>query len=183
MKKFLILSLFIIISCGPTEEEIQTQINDALEQQRIENEKTTEEAIASALEIAQEENQKATEKAVEEAVFQATSTTTTVKVADRRLSLAYTSCDLLGVKGASHSVDSQSLYLDGTGDEDYLNTDVTFDDISCVISVLDVPQPIITRINNTNSQMGLVEDSFAGIYISWTYHPDNGLDLYFKLEE
>jgi hypothetical protein len=31
--------------------------------------------------------------------------------------------------------------------------------------------------------MGLVEDSFAGIYISWTYHPDNGLDLYFKLEE
>jgi hypothetical protein len=183
MKKFLILSLFIIISCGPTEEEIQTQINDALEQQRIENEKTTEEAIASALEIAQEENQKATEKAVEEAVFQATSTTTTVKEVDGRLTAAALECDLIFIKGADFSADSQSLYLDGTGDEDYLNTDVTIDDISCVISVLDVPQPIITRINNTNSQMGLVEDSFAGIYISWTYHPDNGLDLYFKLEE
>jgi hypothetical protein len=183
MKKYLIFSLLLIVACGPTEEEIQNQINDALENQRIENEKSTELAVNEALKIAQEENQLATEKAVEDAVFQATSTTTTVKEVDRRLSLAYTSCDLLSVKGASHSLESQSIYLDGTGEDDYLNTDVTIDDISCVIYELDVPQPIITRINNTTSLMGLVEDSFAGIYISWTYHPDNGLDLYFKLEE
>ena len=145
MKKVIALLLVFIVACGPSEEQIQSQIDNALEQQRIENEKTTEQAVANALKIAQEENQIATEKAVEDAVFQATSTTTTVKVADRRLSLAYTSCDLLSYRGASHSVESQSLYLDGKGDEDFLNTDVTIDDISCVISVLDVPQPIITE--------------------------------------
>jgi len=100
MKNYLIFSLLLIVACGPTEEEIQNQINDALENQRIENEKSTELAVNEALKIAQEENQLATEKAVEEAVFQATSTTTTVKVADRRLSLAYTSCDLLSYRGA-----------------------------------------------------------------------------------
>lgn len=183
MKKIFIPLIILFVSCGPSEEQIQSQIDNALEQQRIENEKTTEQAVANALEIAKKENQIATEKAVEDAVFQATSTTTTVKEVDQRLSLAFTRCELLSVKGADFSFESQSLYLDGTGDEDYLNTDVTIEDISCVISVLDVPQPIITRINNTNSTMGLVEDSFAGIYISWSYHPDNGIDLYFKLEE
>jgi hypothetical protein len=31
--------------------------------------------------------------------------------------------------------------------------------------------------------MGLVEDDFEGIYLSWTYHPDNGLDIYFKIQK
>ena len=183
LKKLTILLLITFITCGPSEEEIQSQIDIALEQQSADNQIATEQAVASALEAAKIENEKLTQEAVEEAVFQATSTTTTIKETDPRLALAYTTCSLIGVKGAVFSLESQSLYLDGTGDDDYTSTDVTLTDIICVIGELDVPTPIVSRINNTNSTMGLVEDEFDGINISWTYHPDNGLDIYFKIED
>ena len=94
MKKLSILLLIMFVSCGPSDEEIQSRIDDALEKQRIEN-----------------------EKAIEEAVFQATSTT--AKPVDNRLYDALFSCNMLNISGVELEDDYQSLYLDGEGEEDY----------------------------------------------------------------
>ena len=154
--------LILFVACGPSEEEVQDRIDYALEQQEIKHER-------------------AIKKAVDDAVFQATSTT--LKPKDNRFENTIKYCNLGtgSYDGVTLSENGDSLYLDGDGDEDRTNLKV--ENILCVLTQLETPQTIITRMSNTNSTMGLLEDNFEGIKVSWTYHPDNGLDIYFKLEK
>jgi hypothetical protein len=36
-------------------------------------------------------------------------------------------------------------------------------------------------MTRTTALMGAIDDEWDGITISWTYHPDNGLDCYFEI--
>ena len=129
-------------------------------------------------------HERANKKAVDDAVFQATITTTTLKPKDNRFEDSIKYCNLeIGSfdDGVTLSDNGDSLYLDGDGDEN--RTILKVENILCVLNQLETPQTIITRMSNTNSTMGLLEDNFDGIKVSWTYHPDNGLDIYFKLEK
>ena len=119
MKKLSILLLIMFVSCGPSDEEIQSRIDDALEKQRIEN-----------------------EKAIEEAVFQATSTT--AKPVDNRLYDALFSCNMLNISGVELEDDYQSLYLDGEGEEDYYG--VSIDNFQCFFRELDIAKSLVDRI-------------------------------------
>ena len=153
MYKYIFLLVIFLFACGPSEDEIQTRIDQA----------------------------------VEEAVFLATSTTTTLPSDDLRLSNALDICKLTftNQKGVDLSSDNQTLYLDGLGQDEFKGSTpvVTAKEIYCVLDALEAPEAILKRIGNTNFQMGLVEDDFGGIYLSWTYHPDNGLDIYFKIQK
>ena len=154
--------LILFVACGPSEEEVQDRIDYALEQQEYKHEREIKKAVADA-------------------VFQATSTT--LKPKDNRFenSIKYCNLGTGSYSGVTLSENGDSLYLNGDGDED--RTTLKVENILCVLTQLETPQTIITRMSNTNSTMGLLEDNFEGIKVSWTYHPDNGLDIYFRLEK
>ena len=76
--------------------------------------------------------------------------------------------------------DWNSLYLDGEGNE---SSGMEITHIACVLFAIDTPDPTISRIDSTNSLMGQQEATFNGLNLLWTYHPDNGLDIYIELVE
>lgn len=103
----------------------------------------------------------------------------TLLLPDSRFSSAVSECDLdTGVYVLAD--DGQGLYLGGHGEESW---GMSYGDISCVIDFLDVPMSVQTRMENTNSLMGIQEASFNGIKVQWFYHPNYGFDLYFEIEE
>lgn len=71
-------------------------------------------------------------------------------------------------------VDEAGLFIDGRGEE---SPGATVEEIACVLFVLDTPGSVISRIDATNSLMGVQEASFRGLKMAWTYHPNNGLDI------
>ncbi|PPG51986.1 hypothetical protein C5C24_05770 [Rathayibacter sp. AY2B3] len=50
-------------------------------------------------------------------------------------------------------------------------------DVACVLSEVDVPDSVLTRIDSTRALDGRQEASWDDLDASWGYHPDNGLDL------
>jgi hypothetical protein len=61
-------------------------------------------------------------------------------------------------------IDTGSEYGDPTG---YL----------CVIEELDVPSSITAQMDRTTAMMGVQEAEDDGIEFSWSYHPDNGVNM------
>ncbi len=45
------------------------------------------------------------------------------------------------------------------------------------MSELDVPSAILGQVSRTNSLMRVQDASFDGLDLSWSYHPDKGLDM------
>lgn len=75
--------------------------------------------------------------------------------------------------------DGRAMYLDGEGDESG-GMNVFFQ--VCILRELDVPDSVFDRISNTNSSMGVQEASWDNFEMSWTYHPDNGLNVSVELK-
>jgi hypothetical protein len=76
--------------------------------------------------------------------------------------------------GITVSDGGKSLIINGTGEESY---GATIYDTVCVLTEVKVPSYIISNMETTNSLMGRQSDTFDGIDVSWSYHPDNGLDI------
>jgi hypothetical protein len=88
------------------------------------------------------------------------------------LSDAVNSCK---VGGQVHlAEDHKSLTFDGSPNDDYVG-------LRCILTALKAPSTILDRMSNTTALMGSVSGNWSGISVSWTYHPDNGLDCYFEL--
>lgn len=47
----------------------------------------------------------------------------------------------------------------------------------CVMSELDTPQSITAQISRTTAMMGVQDGDHDGLHYSWSYHPDNGMNL------
>lgn len=47
----------------------------------------------------------------------------------------------------------------------------------CVLDELDVPDSVTSKVEATTSMDGRQADSWDGFDLSWTYHPDNGLEI------
>ncbi len=47
----------------------------------------------------------------------------------------------------------------------------------CIFSGLDTPSSIMSAVQNTNSLMGMQQADDGDLHYSWSYHPDNGLNL------
>ena len=99
--------------------------------------------------------------------------------ADARLKEALTLCEALDASGITFAEDGQSLNFDDKGEEDLFGGE--FSDLTCIIEELSAPSTVMARMLQTTSSMGVQEAEWDGISISWTYHPDRGLDANFEI--
>ena len=58
-----------------------------------------------------------------------------------------------------------------------------FSEIRCVLRELDIPDSLLSRMTNTTSLMGIVEGQWDVYKAEWTYHPDNGLNVFVTLRD
>ncbi|WP_143447450.1 hypothetical protein [Kineosporia sp. R_H_3] len=70
-----------------------------------------------------------------------------------------------------------SLTLDGHGEDDLPGVGLTTDQIGCVASELRVTDAVVAQMDSTTAMQGRQNATWDGFEASWTYHPDNGLDL------
>jgi len=99
--------------------------------------------------------------------------------ADARFMDALTLCEAIDASGITLAEDGQSLNFNGKGKDDFFGGD--FSDLKCIIEELSAPSTVIDRMLRTSSLMGVQDAEWDGISISWTYHPDNGLDTIFEI--
>lgn len=89
---------------------------------------------------------------------------------------ALSSCGLSETSaGVSVDAGGKTVYFDGTGEEDFGGID--YASVQCVLEKLNAPTSIFERIGSTSALQGVVEGDWANFHASWTYHPNNGLDL------
>ncbi|GAA2155701.1 MULTISPECIES: FAD-dependent oxidoreductase [Glycomyces] len=53
----------------------------------------------------------------------------------------------------------------------------TFTQFDCIVEELGIPDSVLDRIENTRALDGYQDASFAEYAASWTYHPDDGLNM------
>lgn len=102
-----------------------------------------------------------------------------VSMAPTKLELAVESCSLERNLYLTLDSDGKGLYLDGDGDE---NPGMNISEIACVLSYLEVPGSILSRMDNTTALMGQQSGSWDGISVLWSYHPSNGIDISLDLD-
>lgn len=90
---------------------------------------------------------------------------------ETRLQLAYNTCEAGNLADEDHT-----LVIDMAGEE-YGTGDASFSDVSCVLTELSAPESVIARMNSTRALDGMQSATWDGFEASWTYHPDDGLDL------
>jgi hypothetical protein len=73
----------------------------------------------------------------------------------------------------------ETLMLDGAGEDDYPSSSSThsMEEITCILGELDTPASIIAKMNSTRALDGMQTDSDGTFEYTWTFHPDNGIDI------
>lgn len=67
-----------------------------------------------------------------------------------------------------------SLTFDMKGEEQLSGARIT--DIYCVLAELDVPTSVVSHMDQTTSMDGRQSESWENLEVSWSYHPDRGMD-------
>jgi hypothetical protein len=49
--------------------------------------------------------------------------------------------------------------------------------MDCVLDELGTPQSILAQLGNTTAMMGTQQADHDGVHYSWSYHPDNGVNM------
>lgn len=91
-----------------------------------------------------------------------------------KFKLAYSKCSS---SGTSLSSDGKSIIVDSQDQYDYKS----LADILIIINELALPSSLAKEMSSTNSLMGRLSETYGDIQVSWSYHPDNGLDVVFRL--
>jgi hypothetical protein len=71
----------------------------------------------------------------------------------------------------------RTLTIDMTGGADERGSAYTAADATCVLDELQTPTSIITLMETTRAIDGRQTDEWDGLTATWSYHPDNGLDI------
>jgi hypothetical protein len=72
--------------------------------------------------------------------------------------------------------DDHTLVVDMAGEESGTGT-ATIDDIVCVLGELETPQAVVAQMESTRALDGMQSTTWSTYKATWTYHPDDGLDL------
>lgn len=72
--------------------------------------------------------------------------------------------------------DDTTLVLDMEGD-DLGSGDLSFSDIACVLDQLGAPSYVTEAMERTRALDGVQRETWDQYEASWTYHPDQGLDI------
>jgi hypothetical protein len=70
--------------------------------------------------------------------------------------------------------EGSSLTLIGEGEE---SSGASIYDIVCVLAELDMPDSVASQIERTTAMMGVQQAAWGDFEASWSYHPDNGLNM------
>lgn len=101
-----------------------------------------------------------------------TPTSTTVKTSTA-LQVAARACIYQGIEVLD---DGAALYFDMEGEDSDSGTG-TWDDYECLLDELGAPESLAMKMGDTSANDGKQTDEFDGFEITWSYHPDNGLDF------
>lgn len=83
-------------------------------------------------------------------------------------------CAAVDTTGVEVMDKGRSLNLRTAGEESEGTDFVT---VGCVLTELDAPDSLTTRLGSTRALDGTQSGEWAGFTASWTYHPDNGLNV------
>lgn len=72
--------------------------------------------------------------------------------------------------------DNHTLIVDMEG-EDLGSGTATIDDVLCVLGELEAPQSVLAQMESTRALDGMQSATWSTYKATWTYHPDDGLDL------
>ncbi len=87
---------------------------------------------------------------------------------------AVDTCGLASTAGIDLGDEGRSITFDMKGEEDLTGADIT--DLACLFAALDMPSSISSHIDQTTSMDGRQSETWDAITVSWSYHPDRGLD-------
>lgn len=77
--------------------------------------------------------------------------------------------------GVSVSDNGTTLTVDMMGDEDYSGASLS--NVECIVSQVNTPEYIKESMWATRALDGRQQDEFDGVSVSWSYHPDSGIDI------
>ena len=88
---------------------------------------------------------------------------------------AYDTCGTSS--GVSLSDNGTTISVDTMGEEDW--SGATYSDLVCIIDAVGTPSYINENIMSTRALDGRQTQEFDGIEVSYSYHPDSGMDIVF----
>lgn len=100
-------------------------------------------------------------------------TPTPTPTADTRLADAVAACGT--PPGIALGDNDHSMTIDVKGKEDL--TGATYEAQQCILRSLAAPSNVLSHLGQTTSMDGRQTETWDGITISWSYHPDRGADM------
>lgn len=97
-------------------------------------------------------------------------------VAVMPLKSAITKCSASNADGVEEGDEGKSLTITGYG----LLRGPTSAQFECLTDALDMPDSVRSRISATRALDGRQTAAWDGLSVSWTYHPDSGLNMVFE---
>lgn len=94
---------------------------------------------------------------------------------DTVLDVAAGECSVAGIGDGGRSL---TLNMEG---DDYGSGELAHADVMCVLGELEVPDVVLDKMGATRSLDGRQSDEWGDVEASWSYHPDNGLDVILEL--
>lgn len=88
---------------------------------------------------------------------------------------AYDSCGT--PSGVSVSDNGTTISVDTMGEEDY--SGATYGDLVCIIGAVGTPTYVNDGIMSVRAMDGRQTQEFDGIVVSYSYHPNSGMDIVF----
>ncbi|QJW36463.1 hypothetical protein [Cellulosimicrobium protaetiae] len=74
----------------------------------------------------------------------------------------------------------RTLTVDHKGDDDFEGA--SSEDLFCIVGALDTPSSVTSHMEQTTSMDGRQTESWDNVTVSWSYHPDRGMDSVFTVE-
>jgi hypothetical protein len=83
-------------------------------------------------------------------------------------------CNVTGNEWITVGDNGNSISMKSSGDE---SDGADIADIACVLTALNTPDSVISEIDSTRALDGRPSAQWGVYRASWSYHPDNGLDI------
>lgn len=87
---------------------------------------------------------------------------------------AVEACDIAYTPGITLGDEGTSITFDMRGEDETSGADYV--EIACLFAELDIPSAVTSHIDQTTSMDGRQTETWDNLTVSWSYHPDRGLD-------
>ncbi|WP_146238779.1 hypothetical protein [Arthrobacter livingstonensis] len=94
--------------------------------------------------------------------------------ASNRIDDSVKACSAEGSEGVTVMDKGRSLDMKSSGGD---STGTSITTVVCILNELGAPESLFSRIDSTRALDGTREAAWDGYTASWTYHPDNGLNI------